>query len=66
MVGDLLGVSPPVAVEESQQTAADWMQLLIGLDITCCPKCQGPLSREMLMPNSLPQMDHRQENCRDP
>jgi hypothetical protein len=63
---DLLGVSPSVPDQEPPQTAADWMQLLLGLDITCCPKCQGPLSRELIIPIALPMMDHRQQNCRDP
>ena len=63
---DLLGVSPSVPDEESPQSAADWMELLLGLDITCCPKCQGPLSREFLQPTPLRMKDHGQQNCRDP
>jgi hypothetical protein len=48
------------------QTAADWMALLLGLDITCCPKCQAPLFREFLPPVPIRMKDHGQTNCRDP
>jgi hypothetical protein len=44
---ELLGVRPPVENEEPK-SVADWMLRLIGLDIACCPICNGPLCRESL------------------
>ena len=63
---ELLGVPPSMPLEESLQTAAEQMQLFLGLDITCCPRCHGPLSRELLLPVPISRIDHPQENCRDP
>lgn len=63
---NLLGVAPSASNEESPRTAADWMQLLLGLDITCCPHCHGPLSRQVLKPVLHPRTEHSQEHCRDP
>jgi hypothetical protein len=63
---DLLGVAPCVSEEEPPHTAADWMQLLLGLDITCCPRCHGPLHRERLLPAPISRTEHPHENCRDP
>ena len=63
---NLLGVSPSVPDEEPPKTAADWMERLLGLDITCCPKCQGPLFRELIQPTPFRTKNHGQENCRDP
>ena len=63
---DVLGATTPVLEEESPKTVADWMELLLGLDIRCCPKCEGPLSREILIPIPFRTKDHGQKNCRDP
>ena len=39
------------APEPDQRTAAEWMLILTGQDITRCPRCgQGPLRRETLPP----------------
>jgi hypothetical protein len=44
---ELLGAQAPKA-DEGPQTAAEWMRVLVGVDITCCPGCGGPLHRELL------------------
>lgn len=48
---ELLGDSPPQS-DEQPQTAAEWMRLVLGIDLTCCPGCGGQLQRESL-PRSL-------------
>ena len=63
---DLLGAASPVSEEESPQTIADWMQLLLGMDITCCPKCGSALHQEYVPPCPDAVRGHRQRNCRDP
>jgi Putative transposase/Transposase zinc-binding domain len=44
---ELLGLQPPQAAE-SPQTAAEWMRLLLGIDILGCPGCGGRLRRDSL------------------
>jgi uncharacterized protein (UPF0212 family) len=39
----LLGVRVPAVVEKPPQTAAQWLLVLLGIDITQCPQCGGPL-----------------------
>ncbi|UCG89343.1 MAG: transposase, partial [Gemmatimonadota bacterium] len=39
----LLGATPVIAESEPPQAVADWIQRLLGLDITCCPRCRAPL-----------------------
>jgi hypothetical protein len=47
----LLGVRPPPTADEPPSTAADWMRLLLGIDITRCPCCGEQLYREILRPS---------------
>jgi hypothetical protein len=61
----LLGAAPVTAEPEPPQTVADWMQLLLGLDTTCCPRCRAPLHRESL-PRIKPPVHPPTPNCRDP
>jgi hypothetical protein len=49
---ELLGARPPAA-DDPPRTAADWMRLLLGIDITRCPSCGATLYRQILQP-SLP------------
>ncbi len=49
----LLGARPPA--NNHPQTAADWMHVLVGIDITRCPCCGEELRREVLpKPSSSP------------
>ena len=57
---ELLGVRSS-GEEEEAETVADWMLLLTGLDITCCPICRGQLEREILPRQSV---DARAANAR--
>ena len=62
----LLGEAPVLTDGEPSRTVADWMQVLLGLDITCCPKCRGPLHRESLPRVEHPRVQPSIPNCRDP
>ncbi len=44
---ELLGARPPQA-DEQPRTAAEWMRVLLGIDITCCPGCGAQLHRQLL------------------
>ncbi len=44
----LLGARPPPTADEHPYTAADWMRVLLGIDITRCPRCGQGLYREVL------------------
>jgi hypothetical protein len=44
---ELLGARPCKA-DEQPQTATEWMRVLLGIDITCCPACGEQLRRELL------------------
>jgi hypothetical protein len=44
---ELLGARLPQA-DEQPQTAAEWMRILLGIDILSCPCCGGQLCREPL------------------
>jgi len=46
----LLGARPP-AMDNQPHTAADWMRLLLGLDIMRCPYCGATLHRQELRPS---------------
>jgi hypothetical protein len=46
----LLGARPPAMADEQPSTAADWMRVLLGIDITRCPACGEQLHREVLRP----------------
>jgi hypothetical protein len=46
----LLGARPPAA-DEQPHTAADWMRVLLGIDITRCPCCRATLYRQELPPS---------------
>jgi hypothetical protein len=46
----LLGARPPATADEQPSTAADWMRVLLAIDITRCPRCGDPLHREVLRP----------------
>ncbi len=48
---ELLGARLPQP-DERPKTAAEWMRVLLGIDITCCPGCGGQLHRDLL-PRSL-------------
>ena len=61
----LLGAPPASDQAESPKTAGDWMQLLLGLDINCCPCCHGPLVRQTLLPVQ-PHLQVPSPQCRGP
>jgi hypothetical protein len=42
----LLGARTPVETHEPPQTAAQWLMILLGIDITQCPQCGGRLHRD--------------------
>jgi hypothetical protein len=44
----LMGARPRRAAEDPPRTAAQWMQHLLGVDITSCPCCGEPLERAPL------------------
>jgi len=46
----LLAVRPPATADDQPSTAADWMRVLLGIDITRCPCCGAKLHREILPP----------------
>ena len=46
----LLGARPPAA-DDQPHTAADWMRVLLGIDITRCPCCGATLYRQELRPS---------------
>jgi hypothetical protein len=50
----LLGTRRPVADDSPPQTAADWMRLLLGIDIDRCPACGEVFHRESLSPTAAP------------
>ncbi len=45
----LLGTRPPTG-DDQPHTAADWMRVLLDIDITRCPCCGGTLYRQELQP----------------
>jgi hypothetical protein len=47
----LLGARPPAA-DDQPHTAADWMRVLLGIDITRCPCCGATLYRQRLHPSA--------------
>jgi hypothetical protein len=54
----LLGVPPrPAAEEQRPHTAADWMRVLLGIDITRCPGCGAELRHAILPRPSHSQRD---------
>ncbi len=44
----LLGARPPATADDQPHTAADWMRLLVGIDITRCPCCGETLQCDVL------------------
>jgi hypothetical protein len=46
----LLGTRPPTTADQQPSTAADWMRVLLGIDITRCPRCGEQLYRHVLPP----------------
>jgi hypothetical protein len=46
----LLAARPPVAADDQPHTAADWMRVLLGIDIARCPCCGEQLQRDRLQP----------------
>jgi len=50
----LLGTPEPASDDPSPQTAADWMRLLLGIDIDLCPACGQFLHRDSLPPTASP------------
>lgn len=46
----LLAARPPDAADDQPHTAADWMRVLLGIDITRCPCCGEQLHRDRLPP----------------
>jgi len=49
----LLGSRPPATADQQPSTAAEWMRVLLGIDILQCPCCGGQLYREVLPLGSL-------------
>jgi hypothetical protein len=47
----LLGAPPPATADEQPYTAADWMRVLLGIEITRCPCCGEQLQRDVLRPS---------------
>jgi hypothetical protein len=47
----LLGARPP-ATDDQPHTAADWMRVLLDIDITRCPCCGATLYRQKLHPSA--------------
>ena len=41
----LLGSRMPVVADESPRTAAQWLMILLGIDILQCPQCGGRMHR---------------------
>ena len=52
----LLGTRPPAA-DDQPHTAADWMRVLLDIDITRCPCCGGTLYRQELRPSVTPRTE---------
>jgi hypothetical protein len=52
----LLGVQA-AAADDQPSTAADWMRILLGIDITRCPGCGAGLHREILLPPPISRRD---------
>ena len=50
----LLSTPGPAAADSPPQTAADWMRLLLGIDIDRCPACGEVLHPELLPPAVSP------------
>jgi hypothetical protein len=50
----LLGTLGPAAADPPPQTAAEWIRLLLGIDIDRCPACGQTLHRESLRPAVSP------------
>lgn len=50
----LLGTRGPAAADPPPRTAADWMRLLLGIDIDRCPACGELLRRDPLPPTAAP------------
>jgi hypothetical protein len=46
-LAELLGTQPPKA-DEQPHTVAEWVRILLGIDITRCPCCGDQLQREAL------------------
>lgn len=44
---ELLGARPPQA-DEQPRTAVEWMRVVLGIDLACCPGCGGQLLRDLL------------------
>jgi len=44
----LLAARPPAGADQRPHTVAEWMRLLLGIDVTQCPCCGQPLCRETL------------------
>jgi hypothetical protein len=44
----LLGVRTSDSAVERPQTATQWLMILLGIDITRCPRCGGPLTITLL------------------
>ena len=59
----LLGARP-LAADDQPHTAADWMRVLLGIDITRCPCCGTTLHRQQLQPSVKSPMDAYLPPCR--
>ena len=46
----LLAARPPATADEQPYTTADWMRVLLGIDITRCPHCGEQLHHQVLRP----------------
>ena len=45
----LLGARPRRRAAAAPATAVEWLRQVLGLDLTRCPQCGGPVSRERLL-----------------
>ena len=60
-----LGVHVPAVVEELPRTAAEWLQRLLGIDITQCPQCGGwPNITPLPSPGVSPSQACQSPGCR--
>ena len=56
----LLGARASLVVEQPPQTAAQWLAVLLGIDITQCPQCGGRLHRMSFpAPDTIPSQVHQ-------
>jgi hypothetical protein len=65
-IRQLLGAQPPAAADQQPHTAAEWMRLLLGIDIDRCPCCGELLQSEPLPRNDTPRVVAESRHALDP